>query len=164
MRCRQKVDEFAYASQQKWKAGLDAGAFKAEITPYTLKVKGKEVEFSVDEHPRPQTTLEGLNKLKSLFKKDGCVTAGTASGICDGAASVIVASEEACKEYGLKPLARLVAFSSVGVPPEIMGIGPVTAIQNALKVAGWTLNDLDLIEVHETLFDNLLMISLKLMH
>lgn len=114
---REKVDEFALRSQQNWKKGQDEGAFKAEITPVTIKVKGKEVEFTVDEHPRPQTTLEGLAKLPSLFKKNGTVTAGTASGICDGASAVIVASEEAVKQYNLTPLARLVAYSTVGVAP-----------------------------------------------
>jgi acetyl-CoA acyltransferase 2 len=120
---RDKVDEFSFASQQNWQKGQNEGAFKAEIAPYKLKVKGKEVEFSVDEHPRPKTTLEGLNKLPSLFKKDGLVTAGTASGICDGAAAIVLASEEAVKQYNLTPLARLVAYSACGVPPEIMGEG-----------------------------------------
>lgn len=146
---RAQVDEFSLLSQTNWQKGQDAGAYKAEITPYKLKVKGKEVEFQVDEHPRPKTTLEGLNKLQSLFKKDGLVTAGTASGICDGAAAVILASEEAVKEYNLKPLARLVAYSACGVDPSIMGEGPVPAIQNVLKAAGWSLNDLDLIEINE---------------
>lgn len=103
---RERVDEFALRSQQLWEKGQKEGAFKAEITPIKLKVKGKEVDFVVDEHPRPKTTLEGLNKLPSLFKKNGTVTAGTASGICDGAAAVVVASEAAVKEYNLKPLAR----------------------------------------------------------
>lgn len=146
---REKVDEFSLLSQTNWQKGQNEGAFKAEITPFKLKVKGKEVEFQVDEHPRPKTTLEGLAKLQSLFKKDGLVTAGTASGICDGAAAIILASEEAVKEYNLKPLARLVAYSTVGVDPSIMGEGPVPAIKNALKAAGWSLNDLDLIEINE---------------
>lgn len=146
---RAKVDEFSLLSQTNWEKGQNEGAFKAEIVPYKLKVKGKEVEFQVDEHPRPKTTLEGLAKLNSLFKKDGLVTAGTASGICDGAAAVILASEEAVKEFNLTPLARLVAYSAVGVDPSIMGEGPVPAIQNALKVAGWSMNDLDLIEINE---------------
>nr|ABF18514.1 acetyl-CoA acetyltransferase [Aedes aegypti] len=146
---REKVDEFAYRSQQLWKKANDAGVFKSEITPFKLKVKGKEVDFAVDEHPRPQTTLEGLNKLPSLFKKGGAVTAGTASGICDGAAAVVLASEEAVKQYNLTPLARLVAYSTVGVPPEIMGIGPVPAIQNVLKVAGVKQDDVDLFEINE---------------
>lgn len=146
---REKVDEFSLRSQKNWQKGQEEGAFKSEITPITLKIKGKEVQFLIDEHPRPQTTLEGLNKLKSLFKKDGLVTAGTASGISDGASAVILASEEAVKEYNLKPLARLVAYSAVGVQPDIMGFGPVPAIENVLKVAGWSMNDLDLIEINE---------------
>lgn len=146
---RQQVDDFALASQQKWFKAHEAGAFKAEIAPVPIKVKGKEVQFEVDEHPRPKTTIEGLAKLPTLFKKDGLVSAGTASGICDGASAVILASEEAVKEYNLTPLARLVAFSSVGVDPTIMGIGPVPAIENSLKLAGWSKNDLDLIEINE---------------
>lgn len=146
---RQQVDDFALASQQKWFKANETGVFKSEIAPVTIKVKGKEVQFQVDEHPRPQTTIEGLAKLPTLFKKDGLVTAGTASGICDGAAAVILASEEAVKAHNLTPLARLVAYSTVGVEPSIMGIGPVPAIENALKLAGWSKNDLDLIEINE---------------
>lgn len=146
---REEVDKFALRSQQNWKKGFDEGAFNAEIAAVKIKVKGKEVDFVVDEHPRPQTTIENLAKLPAIFKKDGVVTAGNASGICDGAASVIVASEEAVKEYNLKPLARLVAYSSVGCPPEIMGIGPVHAIRNVLKLTGLTLNDIDLVEINE---------------
>lgn len=146
---RAQVDEFSLGSQQKWFKANEAGVFKTEIAPVPIKVKGKEIQFEVDEHPRPQTTLEGLAKLNTLFKKDGLVTAGSASGICDGAAAVILASEEAVKEFNLKPLARLVAYSTVGVEPSIMGIGPVPAIEKALKLAGWTLNDLDLIEINE---------------
>lgn len=116
---RAKTDEFSFASQQKWAKAHAEGAFKAEIVPVPVKVKGKEVLFEVDEHPRPQTTLEGLAKLNSLFKKDGLVTAGTASGIGDGASAIILASEEAVKEYNLKPLARLVAYSAVGVDPTV---------------------------------------------
>lgn len=116
---RQKTDEFSYASQQKWAKGNAEGAFKAEIVPFPIKIKGKEINFEVDEHPRPQTTLETLAKLPSLFKKDGLVTAGTASGIGDGASAIILASEEAVKEYNLKPLARLVAYSAVGVEPSV---------------------------------------------
>lgn len=144
---REKVDEFALRSQQLWKAANDQGVFKSEIAPFPTKVKGKDVLFAVDEHPKPAATLEGLGKLKPVFKKDGVVTAGNASGICDGAASVLLASEEAVSQNKLTPLARLVAYSTVGVPPEIMGIGPVPAIQNVLKVAGLTLNDIDLVEV-----------------
>lgn len=146
---RETVDQFALKSQQNWKKGLDAGAFQAEITPLKIKVKGKEVDFVVDEHARPQTTLEGLAKLPSLFKKNGTVTAGTASGICDGAAAVVLASEAALKEYNLTPLARLVGYSYVGVQPEIMGIGPVPAIKNVLNATGLKLQDIDLVEINE---------------
>lgn len=146
---RAQVDEFSLASQLNWAKGQAEGAFKAEITPYKLKVKGKEVDFAIDEHPKPKATFEGLAKLPSIFKKDGLVSAGSASGICDGASAILLASEEAVKEYNLQPLARLVAYSAVGVPPEIMGEGPVPAIKNVLKVAGWSMNDLDLIEINE---------------
>lgn len=146
---RDAVEEFALRSQVNWKKAADSNVFDAEITPVKLKVKGKEVDFQVDEHPRPQTTRDGLKKLPSLFKKDGVVTAGTASGIADGASSVIIASEAAVKKYNLTPLARLVGYSTVGVDPEIMGIGPVPAILNLLKVTGKSLNDIDLIEINE---------------
>ncbi|KAE8745506.1 hypothetical protein FOCC_FOCC007767 [Frankliniella occidentalis] len=146
---RQEVDEFALRSQHLWKKANDEGRFKEELAPVSVKVKKQDVEVTVDEHPRPQTTLEGLNKLPTIFKKDGTVTAGNASGICDGAGTVILASEEAVKQHGLTPLARLVAYSTVGVEPSIMGIGPVPAIQNVLKVAGKSLNDIDLVEINE---------------
>jgi len=146
---RQEVDEFALRSQQLWKKANDEGRFKEELAPVTVKVKKQDVEVTVDEHPRPQTTVENLKKLPTLFKKDGTVTAGNASGICDGAGTIILASEEAVKQHGLTPLARLVAYSAVGVEPSIMGIGPVPAIQNVLKVAGKTLNDIDLVEINE---------------
>jgi len=146
---RETVDKFALRSQQNWKKGQDEGAFKAEITPFKLKVKGKEVDFAVDEHPKVNTTMESLAKLQPVFKKDGVVTAGSASGICDGAAAVLLASESAASKHNLKPLARLVAYSIVGVPPEIMGFGPVPAIEGVLKAANLTLNDIDLIEINE---------------
>ncbi|XP_037823851.1 3-ketoacyl-CoA thiolase, mitochondrial [Lucilia sericata] len=146
---RERVDEFSLRSQKNWEKAQNEGVFNTEITPIKLKVKGKEVDFVVDEHPRPKTTIEGLAKLPSLFKKNGVVTAGTASGICDGASSVVIASEDALKEYNLKPLARLVAYSYVGCPPEIMGIGPVPAIQNVLKVSGLKMEDIDLFEINE---------------
>ncbi|XP_063385621.1 3-ketoacyl-CoA thiolase, mitochondrial-like [Cydia fagiglandana] len=144
---RDEVDKFALESQQRWKKSNDAGVFKAEIEPVTLTVKRKEVKVDTDEHPRPQTTIEGLKKLPPVFKKEGLVTAGTASGISDGAGAIVLASEEAAK--GLKPLARLVGWSYVGVDPSIMGIGPVPAIESLLKVTGLTLNDIDLVEINE---------------
>ncbi|KAM3959457.1 yippee interacting protein 2 [Aphomia sociella] len=144
---RDEVDNFALRSQQRWKASNDAGVFKSEIVPVTLTVKKKQVSVEVDEHPRPQTTLEGLKKLPPVFKKEGLVTAGSASGISDGSGALVLASEEAAKN--LKPLARLVGFSYVGVDPTIMGIGPVPAIENLLKATKLTLNDIDLIEINE---------------
>ncbi|XP_026739519.1 3-ketoacyl-CoA thiolase, mitochondrial [Trichoplusia ni] len=144
---RDEVDNFALRSQQRWKASHDAGVFKGELAPVTLTIKKKEVKVETDEHPRPQTTIEGLKKLPPVFKKEGIVTAGTASGISDGAGAIVLAGEEAAKN--LKPLARLVGWSYVGVDPSIMGVGPVPAIENLLKVTKLTLNDIDLIEINE---------------
>lgn len=144
---REEVDNFALKSQQKWKTANDAGVFKAEIEPVTLLLKKKEVKIEVDEHPRPQTTIESLKKLPPVFKKEGLVTAGSASGISDGAGALVLANEEVAKN--LKPLARLVGWSYVGVDPSIMGIGPVPAIEKLLKVTKMTLNDVDLIEINE---------------
>ncbi|CAH1163593.1 unnamed protein product [Phaedon cochleariae] len=146
---KDEVDQFALRSQQTWKAAQDAGRFKEEITPVPLTIKKQTVNFEVDEHPRPQTTLETLAKLPTLFKENGLVTAGSASGICDGAAAVVLASEAALSKNNLKPLARIVGYSVVGVEPSIMGIGPSPAIQNLLKATGKTLNDIDLIEINE---------------
>ncbi|XP_077261429.1 yippee interacting protein 2 [Temnothorax americanus] len=146
---REEVDQFALNSQQRWKAANDAGHFKEEIVPVQVKVKKQDTTVGVDEHPRIQTTLETLAKLKPVFQKDGLVTAGSASGICDGASVVILASEEAVKTEGLKPLARLVGYSVVGVEPSIMGIGPAPAIRNLLKAAGKTLDDVELVEINE---------------
>lgn len=144
---RDEVDAYALSSQQKWKKAHDAGIFKGEIEPVTLKIKRKDVTVDTDEHPRPQTTIDSLKKLPPVFKKEGLVTAGSASGICDGAGSIVVASEEACKS--LKPLARLVGWAYVGVDPSIMGVGPVPAIEALLKATKLTLNDVDLIEINE---------------
>ncbi|XP_049960477.1 3-ketoacyl-CoA thiolase, mitochondrial-like [Schistocerca serialis cubense] len=146
---RQDVDKYSLRSQMQWKNANDKGYFKEELAPVTLTIKKKEVIVDVDEHSRPQTTAEGLAKLAPVFKKNGVVTAGSASGICDGAGAVVLASEEACKEYGYKPLARLVGYSVVGVDPSIMGIGPAPAIQKLLKVTDKTLNDIDLVEINE---------------
>ncbi|KAK9878569.1 hypothetical protein WA026_022639 [Henosepilachna vigintioctopunctata] len=145
---RDQVDEFSLKSQQRWKAAQDAGFFKEEIVPLSVKVKNKTINFEVDEHPRP-TTLEGLKNLKPRFKENGLVTAGTASGISDGAAALVLASDAAASKHNLKPLARILSYSVVGVEPSIMGIGPVPAITTALKAAGKSLNDVDLVEINE---------------
>jgi len=146
---REEVDQFALRSQTLWKKAHDGGYFKEELAPVTVKVKGKELTVDVDEHPRPQSTIEGLAKLPTVFKKDGVVTAGSSSGICDGAGAVVLASEKAVGELGLKPLARLVGYSVVGVDPTIMGIGPAPAIEKLLKIAGKNLSDIDLVEINE---------------
>ena len=130
-------------------SGQEAGNFDAEITPVELKSRKGVAEFKVDEHPKPQTKPEGLAKLPSVFKKGGTVTAGTASGICDGAAAVVIASEDAVKEQSLTPLARLVGYGIAGVDPNIMGIGPAPAIRKLLSVSGLSLNDIGLIEINE---------------
>ncbi|XP_033325711.2 yippee interacting protein 2 [Megalopta genalis] len=146
---REEVDQFALRSQQTWKAANDAGRFKEEMAPVTVKVKKQDVVVNADEHPRPQTTPESLAKLSPVFQKNGLVTAGTASGICDGAGAVILASEEAVKAEGLKPLGRLVGYTVVGVDPSIMGIGPAPAIKQLLKITNKTLDDMELVEINE---------------
>ncbi|CAH2041995.1 unnamed protein product, partial [Iphiclides podalirius] len=146
---RQEVDDYATLSQQRWKRAHDSGVFKAELTPLTVKVRRQEVVVDKDEHPRPETTAEGLAKLPALFRKGGVQTAGNSSGVNDGAGALILASEEAVKEHQLAPLARLVGWSYVGVDPSIMGIGPVPAIENLLKATNMTLNDIDLVEINE---------------
>ncbi|KAM4809431.1 3-ketoacyl-CoA thiolase, mitochondrial [Rhinophrynus dorsalis] len=146
---RQDCDNYSFQTQQRWKAAQDAGYFAAEMAPIELKSKKGTIKMEQDEHPRPQTTLEQMAKLPPVFKKDGVVTAGNASGICDGAGVVIVASEEATTKHNLTPLVRVVAYHVSGCEPKIMGIGPVPAITGALKKAGLTLEDMDLVEVNE---------------
>jgi len=146
---RKEVDEFALLSQQRWAQAAKEGAFNDEIAPIQLKTKKGPVDFVLDEHPRPATTIESLSKLPPVFKKDGVVTAGNASGISDGAAALVLASEAAVRKHNLTPLARVVSWASVGVEPTIMGIGPVEAIRLALKRAGLELNSMDLVEVNE---------------
>ena len=147
---RAAQDEFAAGSQQKTEAAIKAGRFDDEIVPVTIpQRKGDPLIFKTDEFPRPGTTAEGLGKLRPAFDKEGTVTAGNASGLNDGAAVVIVTSESKAKALGLKPIARLVAFASVGVDPAIMGTGPIPASTKCLEKAGWTPADLDLIEANE---------------
>uniref|UniRef100_A0A673FNL1 3-ketoacyl-CoA thiolase, mitochondrial-like n=1 Tax=Sinocyclocheilus rhinocerous TaxID=307959 RepID=A0A673FNL1_9TELE len=127
----------------------EAGHYNAEIAPIDVKAKKGKVSMTSDEHPRPQTTLEQMAKLPSVFKKGGTVTAANASGVSDGAAAVVLASEDALKAHKLTPLARIVAYHTSGCDPSIMGIGPVPAITEALKKAGLSLEDMDLVEVNE---------------
>ncbi|MBX3233065.1 MAG: acetyl-CoA C-acetyltransferase [Labilithrix sp.] len=146
---RQDCDAYALTSQQRWAAANEKGVFKDEIAPISIQSKKATVEFAVDEHARPQTTMEALAKLAPVFKKDGVVTAGNASGICDGAAVLVLTTEDFAKSKGLKPLARLVQWGVAGVDPSIMGIGPAPAIKNALARAELSQADVDLFEVNE---------------
>lgn len=146
---REECDKYALQSQQRWKAANDAGYFNDEMAPIEVKTKKGKQTMQVDEHARPQTTLEQLQKLPPVFKKDGTVTAGNASGIADGAGAVIIASEDAVKKHNFTPLARIVGYFVSGCDPSIMGIGPVPAISGALKKAGLSLKDMDLVEVNE---------------
>ena len=171
---RKEMDEFAASSQQKTEAAQKAGKFEAEIVPVPVKVKKDIVEFKVDEFPRAGVTAEGISKLKgafpvgpespnpqvvNTFEPTGCqdapdkgtqrVTAANASGINDGAAAIVLASGEAVAKYGLKPMAKLIGWGQGGVDPKIMGVGPVVASRNAMKKAGVTIDDIDLIEANE---------------
>jgi acetyl-CoA C-acetyltransferase len=146
---RQEQDEFAAASQQKAEAAQKAARFKDEIVPVTVSTRKGDVIFDTDEYVRHGTTVDALASLKPAFDKNGTVTAGNASGINDGAAAVMMMSAAKAKELGLKPLARIKAYSSAGVDPSIMGIGPIPASKLCLKKAGWTPKDLDLLEINE---------------
>ena len=147
---RRDQDELAVASQQKAEAAIKSGRFKDEIVPVPLpQRKGEPVVFDTDEHPRFGASLDAMTKLKPAFKPDGSVTAGNASGINDGAAIIIVMSEDKAASLGLKPIASIRAYASSGVDPAIMGIGPVRASQKALEKAGWTAAELELIEANE---------------
>ena len=146
---RQMQDEFAIGSQQKAAAAQDAGKFEEEIVPLTVKMGRKEVVFAADEFINRNTSLEKLGTLRPAFKKDGTVTAGNASGINDGASFLILASEQAVKEYNLQPMAELIGWGQGGVEPDVMGLGPVPAIANALKDAGMKLSEMEVLELNE---------------
>ncbi|MEI2386689.1 acetyl-CoA C-acetyltransferase [Breoghania sp. JC706] len=146
---REAQDEFAAGSQQKAEAAMKAGRFKDEIVPVTIKSRKGETVVDTDEFPRAGVTAEALSKLRPAFSKEGTVTAGNASGINDGAAATVLMSEEAAKARGLTPLARIVSWATRGVDPKIMGTGPIPASRAALEKAGWSVDDLNLIEANE---------------
>jgi len=146
---REAQDEYALLSQTRAKAAWEAGRFADEVVPVEIKTRKGFTLFERDDHMRPDTTMEGLAKLKPAFSKDGFVTAGNASGIVDGAAAVIITNEETARKLEAQPLGRIVSWGIAGVPPEIMGIGPVPATRKALKAAGMSLGDIDLVEVNE---------------
>ncbi len=146
---RTETDEVAVRSQQRAQAAWDDGRYAAEVAPLTVRTRKGPAEFARDEHIRPDTTLEALGRLRPYFRKDGLVTAGNASGIGDGAASVVLASRSWAEGAGVRPLARLVSWAFAGVDPSIMGIGPAPAARKALTRAGLSLDDMDLVEINE---------------
>ena len=146
---KKEQDEFATKSQNKAESAQKNGNFINEICPINIKVKKESISFSEDEFPRHGATFEKINSLKPVFDKDGTVTAGNASGLNDGAAAVLLMKEKKANELGLIPLARIASSASVGVDPSIMGIGPVPAVNKALKFANWKINEIDLFEANE---------------
>lgn len=146
---RDQQDEFAYNSQMKASETIKNKLFKNEILPVEITKNKEKLNFEIDEFVKPNTKLDNLAKLKPAFDKNGSVTAGNSSGINDGAAIIMLASEEAVKKYNLKPLARVSAHASCGVDPSIMGIGPSLAVKKLMTKTGWNLNDLDIVESNE---------------
>lgn len=146
---REQQDEFSVESHRRAISAIEKGHFKDQILPIEIKTRKGVTVFDKDEHPRADISIEGLAKLRAAFKKDGSVTAGNASGINDGAAAVVLMEKSAALKAGLKPMARLVSYGLAGVDPKIMGIGPVPAVQNALKRAGLKVEDMDVIESNE---------------
>ncbi|MEQ3673321.1 acetyl-CoA C-acyltransferase family protein [Pseudophaeobacter sp.] len=158
---REQMDEFALASQTRAAAAIEAGYFKSQIVPVEVKVKRDMVPFEVDEHPKG-STMEALAGLRAVFQKDGRVTAGNASGINDGAAALVMARAEAAEKAGLKPKARVLGYAHAGVRPEVMGIGPVPAVQNLLAKTGLKVSDFDVIESNEAFASQALAVNKEL--
>jgi len=146
---REEQDEFAFASQQKAINAVDNGRFKDEIVPIEVKTRKETITFDTDEYPNRRTTLEKLGTLRAAFKKDGSVTAGNSSGINDGAAYLMLASEEAVEKYNLTPLVEIVGVDQAGIDPKVMGLGPVDAVNNVLNRTGLTLQEMELLELNE---------------
>jgi acetyl-CoA acetyltransferase family protein len=146
---REMQDAFALESHRRAVAAIESGKFAEEIVPVPVTIKGETTYVSRDEHPRADTSMEALAKLKPAFRKGGSVTAGNSSGLNDGAAAVLIMSDVRAKELGLKPLARIVASAAAGVEPRTMGIGPIPATQKALRRAGLNIEDIGIIELNE---------------
>jgi len=146
---REQQDEFAVASQTKASEAQKAGKFKDEIAPVTIKTRKGEIVFDEDEYIRHGVDMDAISGMRPAFVKDGSVTAANASGINDGAAAILLASGEEVEARGLKPMARVVSWAQAGVDPTIMGTGPIPASRKALEKAGWTIDDLDLVEANE---------------
>ena len=158
---REDMDAFALSSQTRAAEAIAAGRFESQIAPVQVKVKRDMVDFMVDEHPKA-TTAEALAGLRAVFKKEGRVTAGNASGINDGAAAIVLAQADAADRAGLKPKARILGYAHAGVRPEVMGIGPVPAVQNLLKKTGLSIGDFDVIESNEAFASQALAVSKEL--
>ncbi|MCZ4365532.1 acetyl-CoA C-acyltransferase family protein [Sulfitobacter dubius] len=158
---REQMDDFALQSQERAAAAIAAGHFKDQIVPVDVKVKRDMVPFDTDEHPKA-TTAEALAGLRPVFQKDGRVTAGNASGINDGAAALVLARAEAAEAAGLKPRARIIGYAHAGVRPEVMGIGPIPAVQNLLKRTGLKASDFDVIESNEAFASQALAVNKEL--
>ena len=146
---REMQDEFALASQNKAEAAQKAGKFDAEVMAYTVKTRKGDIVVDKDEYIRHGATIEGMQKLRPAFTRDGSVTAGNASGINDGAAGVLLMSDKEAEKRGIEPMARIAAYATAGLDPSIMGVGPIYASRKALAKAGWKVDDLDLIEANE---------------
>jgi acetyl-CoA C-acetyltransferase len=159
---REQQDEFAVESHRRAINAIEKGYFKDQILPIELKTRKGTTVFDKDEHPRADATVEGMAKLRAVFKKEGSVTAGNASGINDGAAAIVMMEKGAAQKAGLKPMARLVSYGFAGVDPRIMGIGPVPAVQNALRRAGLKVEDMDVIESNEAFAVQALAVSCDL--
>lgn len=159
---REAQDEFSLQSQQRAVNAIEQGYFKDQIVPYEIKTRKGSVVFDTDEHPKANSTLEVLGTLRTVFKKDGTVTAGNASGINDGASMLVLATEDEVNNQSLKPMARVVAYGRCGVPNEIMGIGPVGASKIALSRAGLSIKDMDVIESNEAFAAQALAVALEL--
>lgn len=159
---REDQDAFAIESQKRANTAIENGRFKDEIVPYELNSRKGTILFDQDEHPRPETTIEKLSQLKPAFKKEGTVTAGNACGRNDGASAVLLMSESAAKKQSLSPRAAIIEWAAVGVPPEVMGIGPVPAIQKLLKKTNLVIEDIDLFEVNEAFASQALAVQREL--
>ncbi|MEM9075358.1 MAG: thiolase family protein, partial [Myxococcota bacterium] len=159
---REDADAFGMRSQQRWAAAHESGVFKDELVPVEVKTRKGVKTLDQDEHPRPQTTMEILAKLPPVFKKDGVVTAGNASGICDGAAALMVVDGEWAKSRGLTPLAKILQWGVAGVEPTLMGIGPAPAIRSALDRAGLEISGIDLFDVNEAFAPQFLAVQKEL--
>ena len=159
---RQAQDVFAFESQQKCQDAIKQGKFRDEIAPVSINDRDKQIFFEIDEFPRPDTTMEKLAKLKPSFKENGTITAGNASGINDGAAAVVVVSEDIIEKMSIRPMAEIICFAESGVEPALMGLGPVPATKKVLDRTGLSLKDIDIIEINEAFAAQALAVNIEM--